>query len=95
MGALFVQAISARDIPLVQAVSLLITAFIVLVNLGVDVLYLVLDPRVRAGAELSAHERAIRVAHDAVPVAGQAPRRARRLPRARAQHPLAGLVLAS
>lgn len=53
VGALFVQAISARDIPLVQAVSLLITAFIVLVNLGVDVLYLVLDPRVRAGAELS------------------------------------------
>lgn len=50
VGALFVQAISARDIPLVQAVSLLITAFIVLVNLGVDVVYFAIDPRVRAGA---------------------------------------------
>jgi peptide/nickel transport system permease protein len=53
VGALFVEAISARDIPLVQAVSLLITAFIVLVNLGVDLLYFALDPRVRAGVEAS------------------------------------------
>lgn len=36
----------------------------------------------------------IRVAHDAVPVAGQAPRRARRLPRVAPSILLAGLVLA-
>jgi peptide/nickel transport system permease protein len=50
VGALFVQAISTRDIPLIQAVSLLITAFIVTVNLVVDMLYFALDPRVRVAA---------------------------------------------
>jgi peptide/nickel transport system permease protein len=49
VGVLFVEAISARDIPLIQAVSLLIAAFIVTVNLIVDLLYFALDPRVRVG----------------------------------------------
>jgi len=48
VGALFIKAIEARDIPVIQAVSLLITVFIVLVNLAVDLLYFALDPRVRA-----------------------------------------------
>ncbi len=48
VGALFIKAIEARDIPVIQAVSLLITLFIVLVNLAVDLLYFALDPRVRA-----------------------------------------------
>jgi peptide/nickel transport system permease protein len=46
LGSLSLTAISARDYPLVQAVVLVIAAFIVLMNLLVDLLYGLLDPRV-------------------------------------------------
>ena len=46
LGSLSLTAISARDYPLVQAVVLVIAAFIVLMNLLVDLLYALLDPRV-------------------------------------------------
>jgi len=46
LGSLSLTAISARDYPLVQGVVLVIAAFIVLMNLLVDLLYALLDPRV-------------------------------------------------
>ena len=46
LGSLSLLAISARDYPLVQGVVLTIAAFIVLLNLIVDLLYAYLDPRV-------------------------------------------------
>ncbi|MDT7920873.1 MAG: ABC transporter permease [Meiothermus sp.] len=46
LGSLSLTAINARDYPLVQAVVLVIAAFIVLMNLLVDLLYALLDPRV-------------------------------------------------
>lgn len=46
LGSLSLLAISARDYPLVQGVVLVIAAFIVLMNLLVDLLYAWLDPRV-------------------------------------------------
>lgn len=46
LGSLSLTAISARDYPLVQGVVLVIAAFIVLINLFVDLLYGLLDPRV-------------------------------------------------
>ncbi|WP_027882283.1 ABC transporter permease [Meiothermus rufus] len=46
LGSLSLTAISARDYPLVQGVVLVIAAFIVLMNLWVDLLYALLDPRV-------------------------------------------------
>ncbi|WP_337869293.1 ABC transporter permease [Meiothermus sp.] len=46
LGSLSLLAISARDYPLVQGVVLVIAAFIVLMNLLVDLLYALLDPRV-------------------------------------------------
>ncbi|MFN3391420.1 MAG: ABC transporter permease [Meiothermus ruber] len=46
LGSLSLTAISARDYPLVQGVVLVIAAFIVLMNLLVDLLYGLLDPRV-------------------------------------------------
>lgn len=46
LGSLSLTAISARDYPLVQGVVLVIAAFIVLMNLFVDLLYGLLDPRV-------------------------------------------------
>ncbi len=47
VGRLMVQAISGRDIPLLQATSLLATTTVILGNLLADCLYSVLDPRIR------------------------------------------------
>ncbi len=47
MGRLVLYAIYQRDYPVVQAVVLLSACLFVLVNLMVDVLYAVLDPRIR------------------------------------------------
>lgn len=46
-GALLVQAISARDYPLVQSTTLVFAALVILVNLATDLVYSFLDPRVR------------------------------------------------
>jgi peptide/nickel transport system permease protein len=42
-----VDAISARDYPLVQAATLLVAGYFVMINLILDVLYVYLDPRIR------------------------------------------------
>lgn len=47
VGRLMVQAISGRDIPLLQATALLATAVVIFGNLAADSLYSVLDPRIR------------------------------------------------
>ena len=47
LGQLTVQAISGRDYQMVQGVVLLLATIFVLLNLLVDVLYAVLDPRIR------------------------------------------------
>ena len=47
MGRLAVDAIGARDLPLIQAFVTLAAVVVVLVNLFVDLLYVWLDPRVR------------------------------------------------
>jgi len=47
VGRLMVQAISGRDIPLLQATALLATAVVIFGNLLADSLYSVLDPRIR------------------------------------------------
>ncbi|HTX54907.1 MAG TPA: ABC transporter permease [Candidatus Baltobacteraceae bacterium] len=47
VGRLVVDAITARDYPLVQAATLLVSGYFVLINLVLDVLYVYLDPRVR------------------------------------------------
>jgi peptide/nickel transport system permease protein len=47
MGRLAVDAIGARDLPLIQAFVALAALFVVLANLGVDALYVWLDPRTR------------------------------------------------
>ena len=46
LGDLMLQAILARDFPVVQAVTLVFAVMVVLVNLSTDVLYSFLDPRV-------------------------------------------------
>jgi peptide/nickel transport system permease protein len=47
VGRYVVTAISARDYPVVQGTVLIVAAFVVLINLVVDVLYAALDPRIR------------------------------------------------
>lgn len=47
VGRLALQAISARDYPLVQASVLVISVIYVFLNLAVDLLYVYLDPRIR------------------------------------------------
>jgi peptide/nickel transport system permease protein len=47
MGTALVQAIGARDYPIVQGLILVFALLFVLVNLFTDVLYTRLDPRVR------------------------------------------------
>ncbi len=49
MGRLALNAIAQRDYPVVQGVVLTIACLFVLVNLTVDVLYALVDPRVRFG----------------------------------------------
>lgn len=46
-GKLLVDAITARDYPLVQSTTLVFAVLVILVNLGTDVIYTFLDPRVR------------------------------------------------
>jgi len=47
IGQLFVQSISRNDFTLIQGMVMLIAAFYVFVNLAVDLLYAVFDPRIR------------------------------------------------
>jgi peptide/nickel transport system permease protein len=47
VGRLLIQAVGRRDVPLVQGSVLVIAAIYVLVNLLVDVISAVLDPRIR------------------------------------------------
>jgi peptide/nickel transport system permease protein len=48
-GALLIDSIGARDYPVVQAATMIFATLVILVNLATDVLYSILDPRVRFG----------------------------------------------
>jgi peptide/nickel transport system permease protein len=50
IGQLFVQSISRNDFTLIQGMVMLIAAFYVFVNLVIDLLYAVFDPRIRYGS---------------------------------------------
>ena len=47
IGQLFVQSVSRNDFTLIQGMVMLIAAFYVFVNLLIDLLYAVFDPRIR------------------------------------------------
>jgi len=49
IGMLLVDSIFGRDYPVVQGVILTVAIFVVLINLIVDLLYTLLDPRIRLG----------------------------------------------
>jgi peptide/nickel transport system permease protein len=47
MGRLIITSVSARDYPVIQLAVLLIAASVVIVNFAVDIIYGLLDPRIR------------------------------------------------
>jgi peptide/nickel transport system permease protein len=51
VGWLMIQSIEARDLPVIRAAVLILALFIVLINLTVDLLYTLLDPRIKLGAK--------------------------------------------
>lgn len=49
LGDLFVRAANAEDLPMIQGIALYTAAMILLANLFADLLYVVIDPRIRLG----------------------------------------------
>jgi peptide/nickel transport system permease protein len=47
LGRLVVEAVLARDYPVIQGLILLFSFFYIFINLVVDVLYPIFDPRIR------------------------------------------------
>jgi peptide/nickel transport system permease protein len=48
LGRLLIDAISSRDLPVVQAITMIVAATYVAVNLVADLLSLMLNPRLRS-----------------------------------------------
>lgn len=55
MGLLFIQAVQFADIPVMAAYLCLIALIFVVINLAVDLLYFVVDPRLRVERATDAH----------------------------------------
>ena len=48
LGRMFIQAVQDVDIPVMSAYLMLVALIIVAINLAVDILYVVVDPRIRS-----------------------------------------------
>jgi peptide/nickel transport system permease protein len=55
LGSLLIQSIESKDFAVVQAVALIFTFAFIVINLIVDVLYMLADPRIRIAAEAAEH----------------------------------------
>jgi peptide/nickel transport system permease protein len=53
MGKLIIDSINVLDRPVIVAYLLVIVGLFILINLAVDIVYSLLDPRVRLGAQAS------------------------------------------
>ena len=51
LGSLLIDAVQVRDYPVVQGATVFIAALFIVINLLVDVLYAVIDPRIRYGGK--------------------------------------------
>ena len=47
LGRYFIQSIQNRDYPLIMGTTIFLAAFIIFMNFLVDVLYVVVDPRIK------------------------------------------------
>ena len=52
MGKLIIDSINVLDRPVIVAYLMVIVCLVILINLAVDLLYSLLDPRVRLGAAM-------------------------------------------
>jgi peptide/nickel transport system permease protein len=50
IGTLMVDAVRERDIPVIQGTTLFFSAFVVLIHLAIDLIYVLIDPRIRFGS---------------------------------------------
>jgi peptide/nickel transport system permease protein len=48
LGTLLYQAITVRDIPLTTGIVVAYTTLFIFINLAIDIIYFMIDPRVRA-----------------------------------------------
>ena len=55
MGLLFIQAVQFADIPVMAAYLCLIALIFVVINIAVDLLYVVVDPRLRVARPMGGH----------------------------------------
>src|SRR5207342_522764 len=55
MGLLFIQSVTFADVPVMAAYLCLIALFFVIINLGVDLLYYAVDPRLRLDRAAASH----------------------------------------
>lgn len=51
LGRYFVQSVSNRDYPVIMGTTIFLASFIIVMNLLVDILYKVVDPRITLGKE--------------------------------------------
>lgn len=51
LGSLLVDSVTFKDVPVVQAIALLLTVVIAVINIVVDASYVVADPRMRMGGQ--------------------------------------------
>jgi peptide/nickel transport system permease protein len=49
LGSLLIESVGSEDVPAVQAIALLFSLVIIVVMLVVDILYVLIDPRIRVG----------------------------------------------
>jgi peptide/nickel transport system permease protein len=49
VGSLFVESVEAKDIPMVQGLAVLTAIIVVVINLITDLVYVMIDPRIRFG----------------------------------------------
>lgn len=49
IGTLMVESVRQRDIPLIQGTTLFFSVFVIIVHLVIDVIYTLIDPRIRFG----------------------------------------------
>lgn len=49
LGSLLVTSVTQRDIPVIQGIVLILAIFVVLMHVAIDVLYTLIDPRIRFG----------------------------------------------
>ena len=51
IGDVLISGIKASDYPVVQGITLMLVTFFALMNLAVDIVYALIDPRIRYGNE--------------------------------------------